>query len=288
MFSLIDYDEPVFRPPAEAYSLIFQVTLGCSWNRCSFCEMYTSKTFRARPEQEVKDEIEAVSAAMGEGRARVRKVFLADGNALVLSTPRLLSILETVNRAFPNLMRVSAYALPADILSKSRGELQQLREAGLSLIYVGIESGDDEVLRLVNKRETVQTTVEGLQKAGDAGIKRSVMIVNGLAGKTYSRQHAEGSAEILNRIQPELASTLVLTVPFGEKHYKEKFQGEYVPMGPGDLLRELQVFIEHTRLERTIFRSDHASNFLVLKGVLSRDRDRMLKELQASLQVFSR
>ena len=278
----IAYDEPLFRPPAEAYSLIFQVTLGCSWNKCAFCQMYTSKHFTVRKEEEVLEEIQR-SAAFYPG---VRKVFLADGNAMVLSTQRLLRILTAIKKTFPGVGRVSSYALPKDILSKTPGELTALREAGLQLIYVGIESGDDEVLRMVDKGETADSTVEGLQKAWEAGIDSSVMIVNGLAGLKYSEQHAVNSAKILDRIQPRFFSTLVLMLPFGIGAYNEKFGGTYIHMDVPDLLKELELLIKNTGLERTIFRSNHISNFLPLKGTLSRDKEKLLETIRMSRGIL--
>ncbi len=275
----IAYDEPLFRPPAEAYSLIFQVTLGCSWNKCAFCEMYTSKQFTPRKEEEILHEIQQ-SAASYPG---VRKIFLADGNAMVLSTQRLLRILNAIKKAFPHVGRVSSYALPGDILSKTPGELTALREAGLQLIYVGIESGDDEVLRMVKKGETANSTVEGLKKAREAGIDSSVMIVNGLAGLEYSEQHAVNSAKILDQIQPRFFSTLVLMLPFGIDAYKERFDGTYIHMDAPNLMKELELLIKNTKLERTIFRSNHISNFLPLKGTLSRDKEKLLETIRMSL-----
>ncbi|MCP5050237.1 MAG: radical SAM protein [bacterium] len=268
----IQYDEPLFRPPAEAYSLIFQVTLGCSWNRCAYCEMYTTKQFRPRKESEVLAEIRQA----GEMYRDVRKIFLADGNAMVLSTKRLLRILEVIKESFPGVGRVSTYAMPGDISSKSIDQLKALYEAGLQLVYVGVESGDDDVLDMVAKSETAASTLEGLQKAHEVGIKSSVMIVNGLAGRKYSEQHAINSAKLLNRIQPLYFSTLILTLPYGEDRYRERFKGDYVAMGVPELLNEMGLLIANTELDRTIFRSNHASNFLPLKGTLSRDKAKLL------------
>ncbi len=275
----MDYDEPIFRPPAEANSLIFQVTLGCSWNKCAFCEMYTSKQFKAKKEEEVIREIKNAALVYPE----VRKIFLADGNAMVLSTRKLLSILSTINKNFPRLHRVSTYALPKDISSKSLDELVDLKNAGLKLLYVGIESGDDEILKLVNKGETYDSTVEGLLKAKQAGIKLSVMIINGLAGLKYSKQHVINSAKILNEIQPEFASTLTLMLPYGLEWYKKRFAGTFIEMNTVDLMKEMELFIENTELITTIFRSNHASNYLVLKGTLSRDKKRLLQEIRYAI-----
>jgi len=275
----IYYNEPLFRPPSEAESLILQITYGCSWNKCSFCEMYTSKTFKPKKEEEILKEIQDVSRLMPD----VRKIFLADGNPMVLSTKRLLTILAAINKAFPKNRRISTYALPGDILSKSKEELVKLREAGLKMVYVGIESGDDEVLRLINKSETYNSTVEGLLKAKEAGIKLSVIILEGVGGLTYSEQHAINSAKILNHIQPELASLLILSFPYGVNKYKEKFLGEYVPMTIPDLLMEMRIFISHIELENTIFRSNHASNYLVLNGILSRDKQLFLDKIDFAI-----
>jgi len=275
----INYNEPLFRPPSEAYSLILQPTVGCSWNRCAFCEMYTTKKFRIRDLQEVKDEIRA----MRPYAEHVKKVFLADGNAMVLPADYLLSLLAELNEIFPRLTRVSAYAIPKDLNAKSLGELKTIQEAGLKLIYVGIESGDDEVLKMVNKGETFKSTVEGMLKSREAGMKSSVMILSGLGGKQYSKQHAINSARVVNAVQPEFLSTLVLSYPHGLEHFKKRFKGEFVPCDIPGLLQELKTFIFHTELEKSTFRSDHASNYLILKGTLGREKKRMLEEIDAAL-----
>lgn len=269
------YDEPLYRPPSEARSLIFQVTLGCSWNRCAFCEMYSSKRFVSRPIDQVLSEIEQYKS---QG-SHVRRIFLADGNALVLSFSRLKTIFEALNNVFPQINRISSYALPADIVAKSSDELSELSQLGLKLLYIGIESGDDEVLSLIDKGETFESSKEALLKCRAAGIKTSVMILNGLGGADYSRQHAIHSARILNATQPEFASVLVLSHPKGEASFLKKFRGKYVSMLLPDLLEELKIFLEHTQLDRTVFRSDHISNYLILKGTLSKDKEKILEQI---------
>ena len=273
---MINYNEPLFRPPSEAYSLIFQVTLGCSWNKCAFCEMYTSKKFKVRKQEEIFNEIKEVAAITQD----VRKIFLADANAMVLSSGKLLEILNKLNNNFPRINRISAYALPKDINSKTDEELSELRKAGLKLIYVGIESGDDEVLKSVNKGETFNSTVDGLLKAKKAGIKSSVMILNGLGGKKYSRQHAENSAKIINVIQPEFVSTLVLSYPFGIAHFKKRYNNDFIPLNKLELIEEMEIFLKNLNLENSIFRSDHASNYLILKGILNRDKETLLENIR--------
>lgn len=278
-FPYLNYNEPLFRPPSEAYSLIIQVTLGCSWNKCAFCEMYTSKKFKVRNEEDVFNEINSIA----EFSADIKKVFLADGNAMVLSTNKLLRILTHLNEKFPKLTRVSAYAIAKDLENKSVEELKELYDAGLKLIYIGIESGDNELLGLINKGETYESTVKNLLKAKEAGIKSSVMILNGLGGKKYSDQHAVNSARVVNEIQPDYLSTLVLSFPFGVEHFIKRFKGDFQQMDIADLLKELKLFISETKLNNVIFRSDHASNYLVLKGILSRDKERMLKEINFAI-----
>jgi len=234
--------------------------------------MYTSKKFSIKPEQEIAKEIRESAILYPQ----VRKIFLADGNAMVLSTSRLLRILEMINAKFKRITRISAYASPRDMENKPVEDLKKIREAGLKLIYVGIESGDDELLRLINKGENSESIKKNLQKAKNAGIKTSVMILTGLGGKKYSSAHARNSASLVSQIQPNYLSTLVLSFPYGSKHYETRFAGEFVEMDSGDLLSELYQFIEATHMNDVVFRSDHASNYLALKGVLGRDKKKML------------
>jgi len=276
----LSYDEPLFRPPSEGNSLIFQVTLGCSWNKCAFCEMYTSKKFSVKKEEDVFAEIDSMNLYS----QNIRKVFLADGNAFVLSFSKLSRIVDRLHSVFPKLNRISAYALPKDILSKTDEELRLLAEKGLKLLYVGIETGDDELLQLIKKGETFESTSEALIKARKAGIKLSVMILNGLGGRKYSKQHAVNSARIINKVQPEYLSTLVLSFPYGVEHFKKRFTGDFEELTQLELISEMGNFISRLELESTIFRSDHASNYLVLKGVLKRDKDELLQRIAKVLE----
>ena len=271
----IQYSEPLFRPPSEGRSFILQITDGCSWNSCAFCEMYTSKKFRVRKEEDIFQEIDLMSPYASQ----IKKVFLADGNAMVLSFDKLMRILDKLNSTFPNLIRISAYALPKDINSKTDSQLKALADAGLKLLYTGVETGDDELLKLIYKGETMQSTIVGLLKARRAGIKLSVMILNGLGGKAYSKQHALNSAMVVNKVQPEYLSTLVLSFPLGIEHYKNRFLGNFFELSKIDLIEEMGVFIDKLELESTIFRSDHASNYLILKGILNRDKKKLLQRI---------
>lgn len=276
----LTYQAPLFRPPSESHSLIFQVTLGCSWNRCAFCEMYPEKKFTIKPEPRVREEITRAAEVFPQAR----RIFLADGNALVLSHRRLANILDLINGSFPAVTRVSAYALPRDILSKTPEQLADLREKGLKLIYVGIESGDRKVLKMVNKGETPESTVAGLRKARESGLKTSVMILTGLGGKEFLKPHALGSAEVVNLSRPDYLSTLVLMFPRGIRHFQGRFSGSYIPLDIEDVLEEMRLFISHIELEKTVFRSDHASNYLTLKGILNRDKERFLQQLDAAIR----
>jgi len=277
----IRYVEPVFRPPSEAGSLILPITDGCSWNKCTFCEMYTApqKKFRARPESEVMETIQRCGEALGEG---VRRVFLADGDALVLPTHRLLRILEAIGEHLPGVERVSSYCLARNLKRKSVDELTELSEAGLKIAYLGAESGDDTVLALINKGETFESTRHALELLGEAGITRSVMILNGLGGREHSDRHADESARLANATQPEFLATLVVSFPTGEQRFRQSFP-DYQPLDQIGLFREMRRFIGVLELNDTVFRSDHASNWLVLKGRLNADKPRLLNQLDAAI-----
>ena len=277
----IRYVEPVFRPPSEAESLILPVTDGCSWNRCTFCEMYTApqKAFRARDEAEVVDSIRRTGERYG---AQVRRVFLADGDALVLPTRRLLVYLEAIRTHLPAVHRVSSYCLARNLTKKSVAELKTLADAGLRLAYLGAESGDDEVLARVNKGETFESTRTALDKLGEAGITRSVMILNGLGGEALSAQHADNSARLINATRPEYLSTLVVTLHDAGRRFLQAWP-DWQALSQQGLFREMERFLAALELERTVFRSDHASNWLVLKGTLGADKARLLAQVRAAI-----
>lgn len=279
-FSAIKYDEPVFRPPGEARSAILQATLGCSWNKCAFCEMYTSKKFKVRKFEELKPEIETLAKTY----KGVKKVFLADGDAFVLSANKLIPILNEINNKFGKLQRISSYALPKDILSKSENELKELKNLGLKLLYIGIETGDEKLLTLINKGETFNSTIEGVIKAHDAGIDTSIMIINGLGGKKYAEKHALKSAEIINKTNPKFLSTLTLSLPYGLEHFQKRFNDDYQQQTIVELFEELKLFIENLNIENTIYRSDHVSNNLILKGTLSKDQNKLIDLLNVAIQ----
>nr|WP_028470070.1 radical SAM protein [Neptunomonas japonica] len=277
----VDYIEPLFRPPSEAHSLILQVTNGCSWNRCVYCEMYTQpqKKFKPKSEKEILAEIQRC----GEQLPNTRRIFLADGDAMALSFRRLKSILEAIKANLPKVTRITAYCLPSNVKKKTVEELAELKSLGLSMLYIGVETGDDELLSLIDKGETYQSTYDGLIKLQAAGIKRSVMVINGLGGQLYSEQHARETARLMNATQPEYLASLVLFFSNGEQRYREAFNGGYHSMNDIQLFKEMQQFIGALDLQKTIFRSDHASNVLVLKGVFGADKARCLEQLEAAI-----
>ena len=279
--SPIRYVNPVFRPPSEAQSLILPVTNGCSWNKCTYCEMYTApqKKFGIRDEQETLDAIRGCGQVFAD---QVQRVFLGDGDALVLSTRRLMTLLTAIREHLPRVRRISTYCLPRNLRHKSVQELLELRQAGLTLAYVGAESGDDEVLHKVSKGETLESTRDALDKLGAAGVARSVMLLNGLGGRLLSRQHAENSARLINLTQPEFLATLVVSFPQGEVRFRKNYP-EWEPLNQRELFCEMEQLLDALELKRTVFRSDHASNWLVLKGVLGAEKERLLLEVRNAI-----
>tara|TARA_R110001592_G_scaffold7321_7_gene41118 strand:+ start:5117 stop:6019 length:903 start_codon:yes stop_codon:yes gene_type:complete len=281
----LEYIEPVFRPPSEWKSLILQVTNGCSWNNCSFCEMYTAENKKFKPKKVAlieEEMIEIVDSGLPVGR-----VFLADGDAMMLPFKRLKEILELIKQHFPQVTRVASYCLPRNVSNKTVEQLAELKALGLSLLYVGCESGDDEVLQLIDKGETYQSSLIALNKIKQAGIKSSVMILNGLGGPELSKQHAINSAKLMNEAQPDYLSTLVVSFPLGQERFAKNFTDrQYQPyrlLSQQELFIEMATLLSSLELEKTIFRSDHASNYLVLKGILGKDKEKLVNTVQMAL-----
>jgi radical SAM superfamily enzyme YgiQ (UPF0313 family) len=277
---VIRYEGTLYRPPSEAQSLILQATLGCSYNECTFCGMYREKRFRVRPLAELEGEIEFARAQAG---AHVRKVFLADGDALVAKASFLEAVLVRLRAAFPNLRRVSCYASPQSLQVRSVEEMARLRELGLTLYYLGIESGHDAVLARLAKGVDAAEMVRVAQKAHEAGVQLSTMILLGAGGRDLSLEHARASAAVVNAIQPRFLSTLILTPVPGTPLFEEERRGEYARSDDLAATRELRELVAGLELEGTIFRSNHASNALPLEGTLPRDKARLLAEIEASL-----
>ena len=277
----VEYIEPVFRPPSEANSLILQVTNGCSWNNCTFCEMYTApqKKFRPKAQQEIEAEIQRCSTTL----TGIRRIFLADGDAMALSFKRLKDILLSIRQYMPDVSRVSAYCLPRNLKNKSVDELAELYHLGLKLLYVGAESGDNTVLEKISKGETFDSTRDALLKVSASGIKTSMMVINGMGGTQYSEQHAIYSAKLANETQPDYLATLVLYFNGSKKRVEQGFDGQFQELNQHQLFTEMEIFLDTLTLEKTIFRSDHASNYLVLKGILNRDKAKLLQQVRGAL-----
>lgn len=284
MYDLFDNAEGmVFRPPSEAKSFILRVTIGCSHNRCTFCSMYRGVQFRTRPMEEIAEIIRKTARYYPD----LRRVFLADGNALILTTDKLLEIIGLLRASFPKLSRISCYGGPLDILRKSPEDLVRLKQAGLQLVYLGVESGDDEVLKRVQKGVTSEQMIEAGQRIIAAGMKLSVMLVLGLGGRELSRQHAINSARVASAINPTMLSALTLMVHRGTPLRSDAEQGKFQPLSPYEFVLELKDLIQHIDVKSPcIFRSNHVSNMLPLSGTLPEDKESLLEQAEEALDLL--
>lgn len=271
------YEGTVYRPPSEAGSLIIQLTIGCARNTCTFCAMYKDKNFRVRKLSEVVEDLEM--ARNYYSRIKVRRIFLADGDALIVKTEDLLYILGKCKEIFPEVERISVYGAPKDILHKTPEELAKLKQAGLDMVYMGLESGDDDVLTEVRKGVTSAEMIEAGQKVRAAGMILSMTIISGLGGRKRTREHALNSARVISAIKPEYVGFLTLMVEPGTPMYEQLRNGELELLSPQEVLDETQLFIENVDAEGTMFRSNHASNYAPLGGILNRDRAKILAQI---------
>ncbi len=274
-------EPPVFRPPSEANSLILQVTLGCSHNQCTFCGSYRTKQFKVKPFTQLQEEIKQLARKFA---IQPTRIFLADGDAFVLSSHQLLKILNLLRNEFPKVERISIYGSGTNILSKSDEELIRIHKAGLTLIYIGLESGDDEVLKFVNKGISNQAQIAACLRLKKAGLSISPIIILGLGGKARSYQHAKHTATSINKIDPPYLAALTLMLVPGTELYTQVQRGEFQPLNPLESLMELRQLIDGLKnLSNCIFRTNHASNYLPLRGVLSKDRQKLLESIDAVL-----
>ena len=273
----LNYDAPLYRPPSEANSLIFQVTLGCSFNECSFCDMYRSKEYSERSWEEVKAEIDMTSKQMPD----TRRIFLADGDALNLSTEYMIKIVKYIYEKFPNLERVSCYAMPMNLLKKTPEELKKMYDAGLSMLYLGIESGSDLILKKVTKGALASTIIKACNKAKDAGYTLSCMIILGLGGKTHSKEHIKGTAKVINACTPHYVGALTLYLENGIKNeFMTKFEEPFVQISDDEAINELEDLISQIDVkDEIIFRANHGSNAYTIKGTLPQDKQVMLEKI---------
>lgn len=272
----MEYEGMVIRPPSEARSLLIQVTLGCSHNKCTFCSTYRQKPFRIRSMEEIKRDI---TESAEQYRQYVKRVFLCDGNALVMKMAHLREILGMIRDEFPLCERVGMYATAKDILRKTPEELAELRQLGLGIVYVGLESGSDEILRRVNKGMDSQTMIDGVLRARQAGIKTSVMVIAGLGGAELWEEHARESARVLNTMQPDYVGLLSLTVEPGTELEWQVRKGTFRLLRPQAVIGEMHLLLQNLELEDSFFSSVHISNYVSVRGQLPDEKERFLEEI---------
>ena len=273
------YKGKVYRPPSEAYSLIVQVTYGCSHNRCAFCDMYDDKHFAMRPMEEIREDFELARRVY----RHVDRVFLADGDALMRRTDDLVEILGLVYGLFPECQRVTCYASPASIQIKTEEELRLLREKGLKMVYMGLESGCDEVLKRMDKGHTAAQIVAAGQKVRRSGIVLSVTAISGLGSRELWREHAVQTAEAFSAMNPEYIGLLTLMVEPGTPLAQWVREGSFHVLNAVEVMQEMELFLQHIDSPGSVFRMNHASNYLTLKGTLNQDRERLLQQVRQGL-----
>ncbi len=270
------YEGMVYRPPSEARSLIVQVTIGCAHNKCTFCTMYKDKQFRVRKKEEVLEDFQMAYDTYGD---RIRRIFLADGDALIVKTPDLLDILHFIKERFPSAERVTSYGTPGDILRKSEEELKSLAQAGLDMVYMGAESGDAVTLERINKGVTREEIIEAGQKLRRCGIKSSITLISGLGGRERKKEHAVESAKLISAIKPDYVGFLTLMLDESTEIYRQIAAGEMELLTPEEVVEEMRLFLTNVDSQGTVFRANHASNYVILKGNLNQDIDDMLQRL---------
>ncbi|WP_290899848.1 radical SAM protein [Ferroglobus sp.] len=273
------YDLPLFRPPSEAKSVILQATIGCSHNKCTFCGSYKMKKFREKSLEEIRRDL----LILKEFYPDARRMFIADGNAFCISTEKLLKIISMAKRAFPKLERISIYATPMDVLEKSDEEIAELANNGLKLIYLGVESGDDAVLKEVKKGATSREILKAGRKAIENGMMLSVTAILGLGGRKRSEEHAINTAKLLNEMKPHYTAFLTLIVVEGTPLHRKVLRGEFELLNKRELLLELRRIVEQLEY-KTVFRANHASNYLPLKANLPEEKEKLLKQIDFALE----
>lgn len=271
------YEGMIYRPPSEANSLIIQVTIGCAHNSCTFCTMYKDKSFRIRKKDEVLEDFQTAYEYYGDS---IRRIFLADGDALIVKTADLLDILEFIRKKFPSVERVTSYGTPGDVLRKSEEELISLADAGLDMVYMGAESGDAETLKFINKGVTPDEIIEAGKKLKKCGIKSSITLISGLGGRSRKNEHAVESAKLITAINPEYVGFLTLILEKSTKIYSQIQEGEMELLLPNEVAEEMKLFLSNVDSPGTVFRSNHASNYISLGGTLNDDIPLMLKQLE--------
>lgn len=274
------YEGTIYRPPSEGRSLIIQATVGCTHNKCTFCPMYKDKKFHIRKFEDILDDLKEARCDY----PYVERIFFADGDALCLATDKLLEILKAASALFPECRRIAVYSRASHILRKSDEELISLRNAGLGIVYIGAESGSEEVLLRVNKGETPQEILDGIQKAERLGIKASVTFISGLGGKELMYEHAEKTGKMIGQMGASYVGLLTLLPAPGTKMFQDTVDGRFIPLNKLEVEQELKLILENANCEKPcVFRSNHASNHLVLSGTLPQDRAVMIEQVNATI-----
>lgn len=275
------YEGDIYRPPSEAYSLLVQVTIGCTHNKCTFCKMFKDKKFRVRELDEV---LEDLAWARRKYR-RVERMFLCDGDALALSNRRLMPILEYISENFPECERVTIYGRATDVLKKTDAEMKELYEAGITMVYIGAESGSDKVLKDICKGETRQQLIDGVKKIEECGMQASVTFISGLAGKAGWEDHAIQTGTMISEMQPSYVGLLTLIVEPSVPMAKDIESGKLQLLTPEEVMAETLLMLKHTNVEKKcVFRSNHASNYISLRGDLPDDREKMMALLRRAME----
>lgn len=270
----LGYDYPLYRPPSEANSIIFQVTLGCSFNKCSFCNMYRTKEYSERPWEEIKSEVDIVSKSFPQ----TERIFLADGDAINLSTEKLVQILDYIKEKFPNLERISCYAMPKNLLQKSPDELTLLNSKGLDMLYIGIETGNDILLKKITKGATSKSIIDACNRAKKSGFIISCMIILGIGGKKYSMDHMKETARVVSDVSPNFLAALTLIIEDGVyDEFMKKFSEPFETLDDTMILNELELLLNNINpISPIVFRANHASNVYSIGGNLPEDKEKML------------
>ena len=270
----LGYDYPLYRPPSEANSIIFQVTLGCSFNKCSFCNMYRTKEYSERPWEEIKSEIDVVSKSFPQ----TERIFLADGDAINLSTEKLIQILDYIKENFPNLKRISCYAMPKNLLQKRPDELTLLNSKGLDMLYIGIETGNDTLLKKITKGATSKSIIDACNRAKKSGFIISCMIILGIGGKKYSMDHMKETARVVSDVSPNFLAALTLIIEDGVyDEFMKKFNEPFETLDDTMILDELELLLNNINpISPIVFRANHASNVYSIGGNLPEDKEKML------------
>lgn len=275
------YEGNIYRPPSEAYSLIVQVTIGCAHNKCTFCNMFREKNFRVRKMEEVLEDLDSARNYY----SRVGRIFLADGDALVLKNEKLMVILNHIRKTFPECERVTIYGTPQDVLRKSHEELVELREAGLQIIYIGAESGSDKVLKNICKGATRAELIEAVRKIEAAGIKASVTFISGMGGKENWEEHAIETGTMISEMEPSYVGLLTLMVERDVPLYQDIQSGKFQLLSAEEVVAETLLMLKHANVnKKCVFRSNHASNYVSLRGDLPNDKEDMMALLRRAME----